>query len=170
MPASQPQDRQRQHREPRKATTVGRILPTDSRPGREQLVHERKHFPAPVSISVRQLRPSGEVIVPPDVKRTIAPVRPGRFEPTGPIVGGFATMRPGQYLPETGFSGYVGGEPSRPTPPEESKKVRLDGWQQRLAATSTHLKDPLRCDTAFYNAIDASGNSVTRKTEIDAGI
>lgn len=147
MPASQPQDRQRQlqrqHREPRKATTVGRILPTDSRPGREQLIHERKHFPAPVSISVRQLRPSGEVIIPPDVKRTIAPVRPGRFEPTGPIVGGFATMRPGQYLPETGFSGYVGGGSSRPAPSEDPKKVRLEGWQQRLAA-STGPKDPLR--------------------------
>ncbi len=140
MHASKPEDRQRQLRQPRKATTVGRILPTDTRPGREQVVAERRHFPAPVSIPTRQLRPSGEVIVPGDVKRTIAPVHPGRFEATGPIAGGFATMRPGQYLPETGFSAYLGGTPERPAPVEDSKKVRLEGWQQRLAAQNRPMR------------------------------
>lgn len=141
LQASKPEDRQRQLRKPRKATAVGPILPTDTRPGCEQVVAERKHYPAPVSIAVRQLRPRGDVIVPPDVKRTVAPVRPGRFEPTGPVLGGFATMRPGQYLPETGFSGYVDNSP-RPAPPDDGKKVRLEGWQQRLM-TPIRPKDPL---------------------------
>lgn len=121
MQASKPENRP--YRKPRQATTVGRILPSDTRPGREQVVAERKHYPAPVSIATRQLRPSGEMIVPPDVKRTIAPVHPGRFAPTGPITDGFAAMRPGQYLPETGFSSYVGGTPRRPAASTDSKKV-----------------------------------------------
>lgn len=134
LQASKPEDRQRQLHPPRKATTVGRILPSDTRPGSEQVVAQRKHFPAPVSIATRSLRPSGEAIVPADVKRTIAPVHPGRFEATGPVTGGFAAMRPGQYLPETGFSAYLGGTTPQPPTPSESRKVRLEGWQQRLAA------------------------------------
>lgn len=98
-------DPQRKHRKPRKATSKGRILPTDTRPGREQVVVEPMHLPAPVSIGDR--RPKGEATVPAGVKRTVAPVRPGRFEVTGPVIGGFATMRPGQYRPEAGFSNYL---------------------------------------------------------------
>lgn len=38
---------------------------------------------------------------------TRAPTCPGRFEVTGPVIGGFATLPLGQYLPEAGFSKYL---------------------------------------------------------------
>lgn len=38
---------------------------------------------------------------------TRAPIGPGRFEVTGPVIGGFATLPLGQYLPEAGFSKYL---------------------------------------------------------------
>ena len=44
-------------------------------------------------------KPQGPVIIPANVKRTAAEIKPGRYDVTGPIVGGFSTMRPGQYLP-----------------------------------------------------------------------
>lgn len=65
--------------------------------------------PAPVRVAEEQRRPQGEVIVPATVKRTVVPAPAGRFEATGPVIGGFATMRPGQYLPESGFSSYLDG-------------------------------------------------------------
>lgn len=102
-----PESKDRQRKRPRKATVRGRILPHDTRPGREQLVAEPERVPVPVTIAEHQRRPSGEVIVPVGVKRTVAPVRPGRFEASGPVIGGFATMRPGEYLAEAGFSGYL---------------------------------------------------------------
>lgn len=40
-----------------------------------------------------------EIIIPENVKRTVCPSPPDRFAVSGPVVGGFATMRPGQYLP-----------------------------------------------------------------------
>ena len=52
--------------------------------------------------AVRQpKKPTGpvEVIVPADVKVTRCPPMPDRFAVSGPVVGGFATMRLGQYLP-----------------------------------------------------------------------
>ena len=44
-------------------------------------------------------KPVGPVIIPENVKRTFAPIKPGRYDVTGPVVGGWATMKPGQYLP-----------------------------------------------------------------------
>ncbi len=89
----------------------GALRANDPRPGRHQVVSLPTPIPAPVAIAEEQCRPSGEVIVPPDVKRTVAPACAGRFEVSGPVIGGFATMRPGQYLPEAGFSSYLDARP-----------------------------------------------------------
>lgn len=49
------------------------------------------------------------VVVPANVKRTVAPVRPGRYEVSGPVIGGFATLPFGQYLDGQGYSRYLEG-------------------------------------------------------------
>jgi len=48
------------------------------------------HIPTP--------KPAVEVIIPENVKRTYIPAPAGRFDVSGPVIGGFATMGPGQYL------------------------------------------------------------------------
>jgi len=66
-------------------------------------------LPAPVSIKPGAL--SAEVVTPPDVTRTTEAAPPGRYAVTQPVIGGFASMRPGQYLAETGFSSYLEAAP-----------------------------------------------------------
>jgi len=85
----------------------GALRANDTRPGRHQVVSLPTPVPAPVAIAEEQRRPSGEVIVPANVKRTVKPAPAGRYEVTGPVIGGFATMRPGHYLPKAGFSSYL---------------------------------------------------------------
>lgn len=85
----------------------GALRASDARPGLQQVIVQPAPLPAPVAIAEAQRRPSGEVIVPANVKRTVAPTPPGRYEASGPVIGGFATLRPGHYLPEAGFSAYL---------------------------------------------------------------
>lgn len=85
----------------------GPLRASDPRPGLHQVIMQPAPLPAPVAIAEAQRRPSGEVIVPANVKRTVAPSPPGRYEASGPVIGGFATLRPGHYLPEAGFSSYL---------------------------------------------------------------
>lgn len=47
-----------------------------------------KHQPATVA----------QIVVPANVKRTVHPTPPARFEVTGPVIGGFATAGIGRYL------------------------------------------------------------------------
>lgn len=65
--------------------------------------------PAPVQITptAGDDRP---VIVPPNVRVTRAAIGPDRFEATGPVIGGFATLPMGRYLEEAGFSKYLESE------------------------------------------------------------
>ena len=42
---------------------------------------------------------TAQAVIPENVKVTVCPPMPDRFAVSGPVVGGFATMRPGQYLP-----------------------------------------------------------------------
>ncbi len=42
---------------------------------------------------------TAQAVIPDGVKVTVCPPMPDRFAVSGPVVGGFATMRPGQYLP-----------------------------------------------------------------------
>lgn len=42
---------------------------------------------------------TAQAVIPDNVKVTVFPPMPDRFAVAGPVVGGFATMRPGQYLP-----------------------------------------------------------------------
>lgn len=79
----------------------------DPRPGIQQIIVEREPVDAPVHINEVQRRPSGEVVIPENVKRTVQVAPPGRFAPSCPAVGGFATMKPGQYLDDSGFSRYL---------------------------------------------------------------
>ncbi len=79
----------------------------DPRPGVEQIIVQHGLVDAPVHINEVQRRPSGEVVIPENVKRTVQVAPPGRFALSGLVVGGFATMKPGQYLDDSGFSRYL---------------------------------------------------------------
>lgn len=68
--------------------------------------HAMPAMPAPVTVANGKSHDS-TVIVPPTVRITRAPTRPGRFEATGPVIGGFATLPLGRYLDEAGFSKYL---------------------------------------------------------------
>lgn len=108
--AAQPQKKRRSRGlPPGVQPKKGALRASDPRPGLHQVIVQPAPLPAPVAIVEAQRRPSGEVIVPDNVKRTVVPVRPGRYEVSGPVVGGFATLRPGHYLPEAGFSSYLDG-------------------------------------------------------------
>lgn len=85
---------------PRKARCTGR-------PGAELVAPPPCAEDAPVRINEAQRRPRGEIVIPPNVKRTVGPTPAGRYEVTGPVIGGFATMRPGHYLPDAGYSSYL---------------------------------------------------------------
>lgn len=68
--------------------------------------HTGQAMPAPVTVSAGATNDS-TVIVQPTARITRAPTRPGRFEATGPVIGGFATLPLGRYLDEAGFSKYL---------------------------------------------------------------
>lgn len=61
-------------------------------------VVEVKAKPAPVKTSAVRLDPNAQAIIPAGLKPTLLPCQPGRFEVSGPVVGGFATMGVGRYL------------------------------------------------------------------------
>lgn len=48
-----------------------------------------------------------EIIIPDNVKITKAETKPGRYEVTGPVIGGFATAGIGQYIGPSRFSAYL---------------------------------------------------------------
>ena len=82
----------------------------DPRPGIEQIIVEHGLVDAPVHINEVQRRPSGEAVIPDNVKRTVQVAPPGRFALSSPVAGGFAAMKPGQYLDEATFSQYVSAD------------------------------------------------------------
>ena len=57
-----------------------------------------RHTKGTNAIHIATPKPAVEIIIPENVKRTYQPAPAGRFEVSGPVVGGFATMGPGQYL------------------------------------------------------------------------
>jgi len=62
----------------------------EPRPGRELLARG--------TVNVERAVPTGPVIIPENVKRTVCPSPPERFSVQGPVIGGFATMGIGRYL------------------------------------------------------------------------
>lgn len=81
-----------------------------NRKARQALREPKERKLGTVSIPRPEPKPAApqEVIVPPNVKRTVAKAPPGRFEVTGPVPSIFGT-RPGQYLPEARYSRYLEG-------------------------------------------------------------
>lgn len=64
----------------------------------------------PAPVQVRKAKPEPRpVVIPDNVKRTVATTRPGRYEVSGPVIGGFATLPFGQYLDGQGYSRYLEG-------------------------------------------------------------
>ena len=61
----------------------------EPRPGRELLAGGTR--------SVERPSPTGPVVIPENVKRTVCPSPPGRFDVVGPVIGGFATQGIGRY-------------------------------------------------------------------------
>lgn len=78
------------------------------RPGSTALAptHSGQASPPPVQIT-HNAGDDRPVVVPPNVRITRATIAPGRFEATGPVIGGFATLPLGHYLAEAGFSKYL---------------------------------------------------------------
>lgn len=78
----------------------------ESKPSKPQKPRKSRAKPKPLLV-IPKAKPvkadpfkTAQAVIPEGVKVTVCPSFSGnRFTPTGPVVGGFATMRPGQYLP-----------------------------------------------------------------------
>jgi hypothetical protein len=97
------------NKRPAKAIAPATRLRSTLRPGDPRCTPSQEHPAAPVTLRTPRPAPTLNPVIPPNVKITRLPAPPGRFEMAGPVVGGFATMRPGKYLEETGFSRYLEG-------------------------------------------------------------